>query len=332
MNEIITSFYDMETQQEEEPSEEAVSPQLLRAPERRHVDDLLDISEEDFIRELEPCAYVCYSGVEEAVSGWARAAPLSCILMTQSPQRKPKQREADSLTPLSVNPSAAGAHSSAGPTEQHCQFHAGPHNFKKPASPKQQTVSWGQTDFALLKDTQKNMAYWLPDEKTEVEGMQPYYLSSKYSVLECGLTKPQKSSYKPNNTTVPIKNFTFLPPITVQPAQHNRKVSRHTRKGKKAQDGETFGETFFMFGKRSGAKGTQVDTWNPDHHANSAALDSIYQTCQDNPHLFPACRVTVTRKSPAHLSPKPETVQPNMGKMLLQEMTQRHLSPSCLYS
>lgn len=36
--------------------------------ERRHVDVLLDMSEEDFMKELEPHQYHCYSGWEEAVS------------------------------------------------------------------------------------------------------------------------------------------------------------------------------------------------------------------------------------------------------------------------
>lgn len=39
-----------------------------RTAERRHVDALLDLSEEDFSKELEPHEYHCYSGWEEAVS------------------------------------------------------------------------------------------------------------------------------------------------------------------------------------------------------------------------------------------------------------------------
>lgn len=39
-----------------------------RTTERRHVDVLLDLSEEDFLMELEPHEYHCYSGWEEAVS------------------------------------------------------------------------------------------------------------------------------------------------------------------------------------------------------------------------------------------------------------------------
>ena len=39
-----------------------------RTPDRRQVDALLDISEEDFLKELEPHEYHCYSVWQEAVS------------------------------------------------------------------------------------------------------------------------------------------------------------------------------------------------------------------------------------------------------------------------
>lgn len=37
-------------------------------PDRRHVDALLDISDEDFLKDLEPFEYHCYPAREEAVS------------------------------------------------------------------------------------------------------------------------------------------------------------------------------------------------------------------------------------------------------------------------
>lgn len=39
-----------------------------KTPDKRHVDVLLDVSEEDFINDLEPHEYHCYHGWEEAVS------------------------------------------------------------------------------------------------------------------------------------------------------------------------------------------------------------------------------------------------------------------------
>lgn len=47
-------------------------------PERSSVEALLDISEENFLKELEPYEYHCYSGWEEAVSKrLALSLPLS---------------------------------------------------------------------------------------------------------------------------------------------------------------------------------------------------------------------------------------------------------------
>lgn len=46
------------------PAEE----QRLHTPDRRHVDNLLDISEEGFLKDLEPHEHHPYSGWEEAVS------------------------------------------------------------------------------------------------------------------------------------------------------------------------------------------------------------------------------------------------------------------------
>lgn len=48
--------------------EDTAGEQPYKTPERTHVDALLDISEDDFLKELEPHEYHCYSGWEEAVS------------------------------------------------------------------------------------------------------------------------------------------------------------------------------------------------------------------------------------------------------------------------
>lgn len=56
--------------QEELPAEESPGrEQPDRTPaHRRHVQAFLDISEEEFLEELEPYDYHCYPGLEEAVS------------------------------------------------------------------------------------------------------------------------------------------------------------------------------------------------------------------------------------------------------------------------
>ena len=50
---------------DEPPSREETG---WETPDRRHVDALLDISDEDFLKDLQPFEYHCYSAREEAVS------------------------------------------------------------------------------------------------------------------------------------------------------------------------------------------------------------------------------------------------------------------------
>ncbi|XP_061882924.1 uncharacterized protein LOC133634023 isoform X2 [Entelurus aequoreus] len=86
---------------EEIPDEEDAA-EFYRA-QRIHVDALLDISEEAFLKEVEPYEYHCYPGWEEAVCGWDRVAPISGILLPQKRDKKPKQRkETDNPAPLHI--------------------------------------------------------------------------------------------------------------------------------------------------------------------------------------------------------------------------------------
>lgn len=48
--------------------EEAAGEELRERPDRKHVDALLDISEEELLKELEPQEDHCYGGWDEAVS------------------------------------------------------------------------------------------------------------------------------------------------------------------------------------------------------------------------------------------------------------------------
>ncbi|XP_042358214.1 uncharacterized protein C16orf46 homolog [Plectropomus leopardus] len=321
--------------------EDAVGEQ---PPERRHVDALLDISEEEFIKELEPYEYHCYSGWDEAVHGWARAAPLSCILLPQKKNRKPKHKEADNLTPSSVDPTD----STVSIAEHRCESNVAPHNsFKKSTPLNQITESWDNTaETALKKDAskwpflntmQKAASNLSLKEKTEEEGtltetpLQLHHLHSKY--LDNRPTKLQKHRNRPSNTVVPIKNFTFLPPIK-SPHLNCQKDS-----GKKAPAGETIEEDYFMFDKKSGTKGTRVDPFtDPELPLYSAALDSKYRTCPYNPHLFSALSVSIPKRYQVTTSSKPETVHHtsySVGKSLTQALhsstaagAQTHAHPS----
>lgn len=57
--------------------------QLLQTPDRRHVDNLLDISEEGFLKDLEPHEHHPYSGWEEAVSMNLNFHFLHCVFQTK---------------------------------------------------------------------------------------------------------------------------------------------------------------------------------------------------------------------------------------------------------
>ncbi|XP_022045978.1 uncharacterized protein LOC110948652 [Acanthochromis polyacanthus] len=310
-----------------------------RAVERRHVDSLLDVSEESVVKELEPHEYHCYSGWEEAVWGWARVAPLSCILLTQKRHKKPKQKEADNPTPLFVDPTPSNADSI---TEQHGEAPVGLRSFRKFNPPtgfwSPAMVTAQQSDdvkWPVLNIMQRNTAHLFLEEKIVKEGtlretpLLPCHLPSKYSVSVNRPTKPQKHSCRPNNTVVPIKNFTFLPPIN---SPHlNNKPSSYLSRSKRASERETLEENCLVLDKKSGGP-RRVDTELPIY---SAAPTSKYQTCQHNPQFLSAVSVSVPKRYQVPVSPKPDTVHHtsySMGKSLSQAIARPHMHPGCLFS
>ncbi|XP_034724637.1 uncharacterized protein si:ch73-103b9.2 isoform X2 [Etheostoma cragini] len=292
--------------------EDAVGDQTK---ERRHVESLLDISEEDFLKEQEPYEYHCYSGWEEAVHGWARVAPLSCILLTQKRDRKPMHKEADNPSPLCGDPTNLDGNSSAS-IGQHCCESLVP-------------------VFNAMQKTTSNLL----KGKIGEEGMlretplQPHYLPSKYS--ENRPTKPEKHRHRPNDTLVPIRNFTFFPPIK-SPHLGPQKVIQLCS-GKLAPEGEPIEEKDFMFEKKSGTRGRRVEPiTNPELPMYSTALTSKYQACQHNLHLFSAVRVSIPKRYQVPMSSKSDTLHRySMGRSLTQAVhsntaagAQDHVHPS----
>ncbi|KAK2920271.1 uncharacterized protein si:ch73-103b9.2 [Channa argus] len=334
----------------------AVEQPYYSAAERRHVDALLDISEEDFLKELEPHEYHCYSGWEEAVRGWARVAPLSCILLTLKKQRKLKPKEADNQTPLSVDQRLSNADSSASIAENHCESHAAPSNSFKKSTKQQpgslrdaalQALQQDAPDRTVLNDTQKTTSQLLSEEKTEEEKMlrenhlEYHNLFPKYSVSEYRPAKPQKHSHGPISTVVPIKTFTFLP--LIESPYLNPKFVGQLCNGKTSSEGEALDENGFMFDKRSRTRGTRVESVAHAEHPNhSAGLTSKYRTCQHNLNLLSAVRVPVSKRYQVPLSPKPDSVHHtgnSMSKSLRPALhsstavgSQAYLHPSCLFS
>ncbi|TNM91191.1 hypothetical protein fugu_003480 [Takifugu bimaculatus] len=162
---------------EELPAAEEAAEQLYESPGRRHVDALLDISEEELLRDLEPLEYCCSSSWDEAVRGWARAAPLSCVLVTQN-CKKPKQKDC-AEPPL---PNAEGSASNNTPDQ--LNQHAGCRRRASSTGPP-----------PIIRAVQKSPPADL--------GQAP---------VKTRPAKIQRPSHT-TNTVVPIRHFTFLPPI-----------------------------------------------------------------------------------------------------------------------
>lgn len=234
--------------------------------------------------------------IPQQVCGWARVAPLSCILVTSNPNKKPKYKEADNGSPSPDGSTAFNANSSASiAAEQYCKSHVGLDNLKKFGSVNQQMGAWSESAMAahhadaaewpVLNAMQRKKAHLLLEEKTVERGMhagtpQLPHLSSKYSVAEKKPAKPKKYNYRTNNRVVPITNFTFLPPI--KSPQVISKASGYFCRGKETPEGQTSEKNGFILEKR---RGTRVDTAaNSDLSTFSAALTSKYQTYWQNPH------------------------------------------------
>lgn len=288
------------------------------------------------------------------VRGWARVAPLSCILLPHKRYRKPKHKEVDNPTSVSVHPTLPGAESSANIAEHHCESHTGPSNsFKKNSSLNQQMGCWSNTavaalqadasEWTVLHAVQKTASHLLLEERLKEENthLQPHYLSSKYSVSENRPAKPQKHNHRPNSTVVPIKNFTFLPPI--KSPHLNPKLGGQLCNDKKATEDEALLENGLMCDKKNEMRGPRVDpVANTEFSTYSAALTSKYQTCQHNLNLFSAVNVSVPKRFQVPMSSKRDTVHCtsySMGKSITPALhsttavgAQGHMHPSYLFS
>eukprot|EP00066_Takifugu_rubripes_P019403 XP_011608669.1 PREDICTED: uncharacterized protein LOC105417305 [Takifugu rubripes] len=189
---------------EELPAAEEAAEQLYESPGRRHVDALLDISEEELLRDLEPARVLVniptsiyedpplppftFAGdfplLSRQVRGWARAAPLSCVLVTQN-CKKPKQKEC-AEPPL---PNAEGSASNNTPDQ--LNQHAGCRRRASSTGPVQSEASPPPVIRAVQKSPPADL------------GQAP---------VKTRPAKIQRPSHT-TNTVVPIRHFTFLPPI-----------------------------------------------------------------------------------------------------------------------
>ncbi|XP_074523052.1 uncharacterized protein C16orf46 homolog [Halichoeres trimaculatus] len=335
----------MATLQEEDPTAENDSPTEedtveelpFETPERKHVDALIDISEEEFLKELEPFEFHCYNGWEEAARGWARVDPMSCILSTPKTHTKAKHGGA-TPTPLPVNPpTPANPDKLSSAAKHHCEWKP---SFQKPTQITQHAASWSNpavtapqrdaSEWPFLNTLHKTSLKSLHKGKIEQEGVfrDTHHASSKCSVMDNRPCKPQRHSHRPNSTVVPIRNFTFLPPI--QPTHfHSHGVS-----SKKAPEGGTAEENFVLFYTKGLKRETRVDS-AAELQMSSAALTSKCRTYQHNPHTFSAVSVSIPRRYQVPLSSKPDTVHPtsySVGTQALLSSSaaspQAHMNPN----
>lgn len=235
--------------------------------------------------------------LSKQVQGWTRVAPLSCILLSQVIHGKLKHKEDDNPT-SSANQTLPNTDNSASTAEHRCEVNSGTSNSsKKTTSLNEQMGSWSNPAVAALQlDASERAVLSAVHETTSPSFLedtiredkmireaswQPHHLSSKHWPA-----KPQKHSHRSCNTVVPIKNFTFLPPIN--PSHLNSRVAVQLSSGEKSSEGETLDENGLMF-NNSETRGTRVDSVaNKDFHTYSASLTSKLQPCQHNYELFSA--------------------------------------------
>lgn len=179
------------------------------------------------------------------VRGWTRASPLSCILVTQKDCKKPKQKEsADLLFPNVEAPDQLNQHAGS-------RLHAGG------AGPLQSEASRWPVGAA-----QKNPPQRLQGENTQ---------QLRESPVEIRPTRPQKPSHT-SNTAVPIRHFTFLPPIAPPQLSPRMLSGRVKPPGAKCAE-----ERGLVFVQKSRMRGTRVGAIKPGAPAG---------VCQNHPRLF----------------------------------------------
>lgn len=237
-------------------------------------------------------------------------APLSCILLNQKRNRKIKH---DPASP-SADPTQPNAESSASAAEHRCESHTGPSkSFKNGTLSKQQAGSWTNSAVAalqadashwtVLSDVQKTASHVLLGAKTEEEE------TPGCRVSENRPTKPPKHSRRPNSTVVPIKNFTFLPPIK-SPHLNPR-----------------------FAGQLCVTRGAGLDAVaNIEFSTYSAALTSKYQPGQHNLSLFSPGSVSVPKRLQVPV-PKPDKY--SLGRSLHSTTAagaQGQMQPGYLFS
>ncbi|XP_078139058.1 uncharacterized protein C16orf46 homolog [Centroberyx gerrardi] len=326
--------------------------QPCTTPDQDHVDALLDISEENFLKEQEPYEYHCFSGWEEAVRGWGRVTPLACMFLPQKKGKKPKTGEPDHHCLLCVDLKLSNVDSSAGCPEYRCEPYADPHDssLKKttPLSLRVRTYSHtaasapaaAAPECPVLTAMQTATQHLLlrekivEDEKLRVSQqpsspLLPHHLASKYPMFKNRPARHNKQTHRPTNIVLSINSFTVLPPVK-SPQLKPQKVSGQLCNDESAVGGETSQADSVISAKESGGveRGgeTRADTVvNPEIAKDTygATLTSKYCTCQHKHHLLSAFSVSIPKRYEVPLTSKADTVHRtsySMGKHVTQAL------------
>ncbi|XP_007549988.1 uncharacterized protein LOC103136607 isoform X1 [Poecilia formosa] len=292
---------------------EDLESKLLEMPERKHIDALLDISEQSFMRDLEPHEWHCYPGWEHAVHGWDRVSPLCCVMMNQKGQDMAKQKEAESPATSGTNRTPPKVGSTASLMEQHCKPNTGQPNVKEAASPNHQLGPQDQATSPRHSATQKSVPgssekKWVARETSPV-----LRHTSQSSPPESKSSKAQKHTVRHDVTMVPIKNFKFLPPIS---------SLQKDNKGKKTADAKS------LCRLEKGIKATRTGlnaTANLERPVSSSSSNDSHQQRQQSPNLSLSGCVSVPNRRKSSISPRMDTLHPtvySLGKNMPRGMIQ----------
>lgn len=167
------------------------------------------------------------------VRGWARAAPLSCILVTHKDGKKPKPKESVDLPFPNAEASVTGTT---------------PDQFNQRAGSRSQAGR-------LHSPSQRLQGGNTPELRE--------------APAETRATKLQKATHA-SNTAVPIRQFTFLPPIASPQLRPGMLGG-----GAKAPGGKSAEERGVILVQNSRMRGTRAGAVYPG-------------VCQNNPRLFSA--------------------------------------------
>lgn len=217
------------------------------------------------------------------VRGWTRAAPLSSIFVSPKRNKNRTTRRSDSPGRLSVD----------------LALHNTEKLAKKSTEMRQSSASWSDSSAAAAAAASestvfdafwRNMPEMLPEENPKKKG------SHKDHPPKSKSAKNSKSIHRCSNTVVPIKQFTFLPPI--EELQLSPQLLNEQLYPQRPLEGDSMEKNSFALDKKGGMKGTRVDTvMNPD-----SGLYSKLHVSQCNSQLLSAFSVSIPSRYQVSLS------------------------------